>query len=448
MTLRRLPAVGLVVVLVVSFHALLLGLGLALVVGLAVATAHGPVVMVGVWAVVAVVLVGSRRSLAALIPSRVRRPLPGVELGRVAEPVIWALVDSVSGQLGQPRPDGVRVVLEGRATVTGGTVILPICNLVGLSCAELRVVIAGELGRLAGGARGASWIGTAADSLSRTMVGLERERSVLRYPLRPYARAFFGLTRRLAGDRAASGEAIAANAYGRDLVVCTRRRTESVAIGFDWFWRAEVKPFLERGWRPPIAASFAAFLDAPDVRKRGLWLSCDEPTGDLLQDAEAVETALLGAQAGSLVAVDWQDAAARIALIVWADHARQDPRAGAGVRVWEVGQVVEATIGACAGDEPRLRAAMVSLGAGLALALAGDGWRVGRLPGRTPSLCKGGVVIAPDVEIARLWSGRLTAAAWIDRCAGLGIGDLRVVGGEPETAWREAARAHAGTAAS
>jgi hypothetical protein len=366
---------------------------------------------------------------------RIGGELPGVELGRQTEPVIWALVDSVAGRLDQRPPDGLRIVLAGESdgveqTDAGRrrTLVLPLCDLYGLSCAELQVVIAVELGQLAALGPASRRIAGLAEFVGRTMAGLERRRSVLRRPLRAPARAFFGVSARLAGRRAAAGRAAATELYGREFVLGAERRAEALRWAFDWFRAVEIEPLVDRGWRPPLDAGFRTFTAAPSVGAQLPEMAGDgDATGDMLIDPDALEAALLGNR-GPLVRRDWQDCAARVVLTVWDGHVRRHGLPGDGLRVWEVGQAVKSSVVASRGDQGRLGADLAALGSGLGLALAGDGWEVGKLPGQAPTLSRDGVSLRPDEEISHLRNGELTPATWIERCRRLGIGDLRVSG--------------------
>jgi hypothetical protein len=370
------------------------------------------------------------------LPARLRRrDLPGVEVARATEPVLWALVDAVAGQLGQAPPDGLRIVLSGGsagveqvAASRRRILILPLCELYGLSCAELRVVIAGELGQLAAVGPLSRRITGSAERVGRTMAGLERRRSMLRRPLRAPARACMRVSARVAGSRAAAGQTAATGLYGRELVLGTERRGEAVRWAFDWFWAVEVQPLIDCGWRPPLGGGFRAFTAAPSVGAQLPEMARDgDATGDMLVDPDALEAALLGNR-GPLVRRDWQECAARVVLTVWDGHVRRYRLPGEGLRVSEVGQAVEASVVASRGDQGRLGADLAALGSGLGLALAGDGWEVGKLPGQAPTLSRDGVSLRPDEEISHLRNGELTPAKWVERCRRLGIGELRVSG--------------------
>lgn len=346
-------------------------------------------------------------------------------MSRDAEPVIWALVDSVAGRLGVRTPDGVRIVLDGRAgLIERGdrrgrrrlrTLRLPLAYLVGLSCAELKVVIAAEL---------ASWgmpsrrVSALAARVGRRMAGAERGRRGL---LGPCARALFGAGSRLARRCELAGRRLAADLYGADAVTRSSGRADSLAAVFESFRVIELDPFLERGWRPPIGEGFRCFLDAQLVRER-IGFVPDESSGDVLADAESVEAGLLAGR--SLAAVGWQEGAAGVVVSVWDGHVRRERLSGRGLRVSEVGQRVGASIDAHESDPDGLVAELAGLGSGLGLALAADGWRVGRLPGGPAMVSKGGVDLRPDLEISRLAAGKLTSAMWVERCEQLGIADL------------------------
>jgi hypothetical protein len=344
--------------------------------------------------------------------------------------VIWALVDSVAGRLDVRAPDGVRIVLDGRARVTEaggrhGRVILslPLAYVVGLSCVELKVVIAGELGGRATRTRTGRRISAVAGRVGRRMVGLERSRSRLRRPLRSCARAAFGFSSRLARRRALAATRLAAGLFGDDAVLRATGRADSLEVAFGWFWSIDVDPFLDRGWRPPIGEGFRSFLDAPHVSER-IGVAPDDSTGDVLADAETVEARLLAGL--SLVWVAWQQGAPAVVLSVWDGHARRERLTARGLRVSDLGRQVGVSIDAHASDPAGLVAELAGLGSGLGLALAADGWRVGRVPGGPATLSKGGVELRPDLEISRLAAGELTSAVWVERCERLGIADLRL----------------------
>jgi hypothetical protein len=352
----------------------------------------------------------------------------GVEVSRGDEPVVWALVGCAAGLLDQRPPDRVRVVLDGEPRAVddadGRVLVLPFSYLVGMSCGDLRIAITRELGQIEAGGPLSGWVGRATGRVGRALVGLERRRSVLRRPARPVARAFFGATRRVAQRRARASAAIAERIYGREAVAEAADRAELVRMGFEWFWRVEVMPFVERGWRPPVAAGFDSFVDAPAVRRRLPGIGGDGPIGEILGGTDELEAALIGRE--SLVGVGWQDGAGRLAVSVWDGHVRGRAPARRGGRVADLGQVVRASVDALGDDRRRLQTELAALGSALALALVGDGWRVVKLPGRPAGLERDGVVLDPHAEILALLGERGDGGRWAARCRALGIGDLRL----------------------
>jgi hypothetical protein len=371
--------------------------------------------------------------------------LPGVGVSRASEPVIWALIDAVAGVLGQPSPTGLRIIATGeaRAIETSGgpdgrcdsLLVIPLAYVLGLSCAELKVVIARELAVGSGGQR-LRLVSRTLDRLGRGLVEIERRGSRLRRPLRRPGRTIFGLNARLACGRAERGDATAVGLYGSELVASVGRRTEAVAIAFDWFRAVELQPLLDRGWRPPVGPGFRSFLDAPLVRERLAGIASGDAdggsTGDLLISADAIEAGLLGASGRGQVGVGWQEGSARVLLSVWDGHVRRHAGSLDGVCVRELGQVLAASIEAFGGGQGRVETELAGLGSAFALALAGDGWAIGRLPGRGSVLRKDGVTLRPDEEIARLRDGAITPEIWADRCERLGIADLQLTSGDRE----------------
>ncbi len=363
--------------------------------------------------------------------------LPGVDVSRAREPVIWALVDSAAGLIGQRTPDGLRVALTGEAAMIDGgregrgsrqqILVMPLSYVVGLSCGELKVVIVRALSTPGAGIQ--RWIGRVAERIGQTMVSVERRRSVVRRPVRWCARIVFGMGGRVASRRELAKDAAVVGVFGGQVAISTAERTESVAIAFDWFWATEVEPLVQRGWRPPVGQGFRVFLEAPVVRAQlpTAWAG-DRDAGGMLIGGDELEVGLVSREGTAMVALDWQVGSVGVVLSVWDDHVRRQAALLDGLSVAEVGQAVTASVEAFEGEQNRLAAALAGLGSALALALAGDGWQVGRLPGRGATLRKGGFTVRPDEEITRLRNGAVTRGRWIDRCEQLRIGDLRLDG--------------------
>ncbi len=260
----------------VSFYALLLALALAVLWGIAFLLLGGRGWAVAL-ALPAGLLVGAtRRSLVAAIPRGPRGELPGVEVARGDLPEVWAQVDELAGAAGQSPPERLRVMFAGSAAATerapagGGApqriLLIPFCYLVALSRAELSAVIAHELGHFAAGDTTVSrWIFWVSGAIRRTVAQLERYRSILRFPFQWYAHGFFALTAASSRRRELAADALAASLCGPEVVAAALRRSELLDAAFDRYWAGEARPLLNSGMRPPLAAGFRSFLNAPDI---------------------------------------------------------------------------------------------------------------------------------------------------------------------------------------
>jgi heat shock protein HtpX len=179
---------------------------------------------------------------------------------------------------GERLPDEVYLTLEVNAAVLEIgrhrrvlIVGLPLLRL--LSERALRSVIAHELGHYAGGdTRLGPWIyrtretiGRTLERLSKSMVSGTWEHWLARLPFLWYGKAFLRITAAISRRQEFAADACAAHRAGRDVHVATLRTIHAYAPAFDAYWRTEVAPVLEMGFRPPLAAGFVEFASTPRV---------------------------------------------------------------------------------------------------------------------------------------------------------------------------------------
>ncbi len=355
---RRLLGLALLAgALTISFYTLLLMVVLAVLAGfvLLVSVGRG-------WGMVLALPLGllvaaTRRSLVAAIPRRARREPPGIEVARSAQPRLWAVVDALAADAGQPAPDSLRIVFGGSAGVMEHgagigkspqrVLIVPFSYLIGLSRAQLGAVVAHELAHFAAADTTVMrWISSVGEAIGRTVAQLERRGSVLRYPFRWYAHGFFALTAAFLRRRELAADALSARLCGGDVAAAALQRSASLVVAFDAYWAADVSPLLNAGVRPPLGAGFRRFLEAPGCECESASPAEDRgsrrfashpptaqrlallgspsgphagdgpPASDLLRDADSLEAALLidlaGEQGRSLTALDWEAGAARV----------------------------------------------------------------------------------------------------------------------------------------
>ncbi|GAB3253779.1 M48 family metallopeptidase [Kineosporia babensis] len=151
------------VALLVAFPAVVLGLlcviAALFLVGVELAGHLGGQVLVLAFPLVAAVLATGRE----LLRLRAVPPAPGLEVTPEQEPELWDEIDALSEAMGEDPPDRVVLVGEVTAAVTEASgdreLIIGLPLLVGMNRAELRAVIAHEIGHFAHGhTRGSGFV--------------------------------------------------------------------------------------------------------------------------------------------------------------------------------------------------------------------------------------------------------------------------------------------------
>jgi hypothetical protein len=360
---------------------------------------------------------------------------------------------------------------------------LPLLHLV--TERGLRGVIAHELGHYAGGdTRLGPWIYRTREAIVRTVSHLSDadgddswSQAAVRQPFIWYGKAFLRITNAISRRQEFAADRLAAQRAGRDVHIKTLRRIHAYAPAFDSYWSSEVVPVLNAGRRPPVGEGFGAFIHAeaieraatehlkhelsegvtdpydshPSLAERVAALQDCEPgapddsapAAALLRDPAALEAAqaahLFGDEAAAeLRPIDWDHVGGEVYL----ERARElvsnhgellgDMTAGALDRLVEdLGRVADEL----QRREPELPVehardfAAALIANGLLVALEQDGWTI-EAPPAEPVLCRrGDVRLAPYLVVDELRDGKLSAAAWHERAAELGIGELALRAG-------------------
>lgn len=466
---RTWTSLALALALNASFYVLLIGIVVAAVGAIAAVVAvwgrvglYACIVPIGVTAAVV------RRMLIACWPRREETPVAGVLVTRVIEPALWAVIDEVSGQAGQPRVDELRLTLvdgascrlhrEGRDR-TRRVLTLSLAYLQVLGEPELRAVVAHELSHFAGGdlAFGRR-VTVVCDALRRTQDRLDRLGSVMRYPLRWYGRALFGFLASLSREREFIADAYAARLSDPVTVARALRITAWIETAFAIYWQRELAPVLAAGLRPAVAGGFGLFTSFPAVRAN---LSCwgdvaDDgpfethprlvdrlaalrrdaspapeflhPAVTLLSDVERFEVALLrhtSADARQLQPIPWPVAAQHIYPPAWEAFARNEPELIADLTTKEIPALLDARDEDPADRDPADDLAIVRvLSSALASTLVRAGWQVHSLPGAPIVLRRGDASIRPFDELSAIWFSGLLRSEWAPRCEQAGIAEL------------------------
>lgn len=460
---------ALAAVSVFGFYGFLIAVPLAVVGGCVVVAIDGGVgwlMLVGF--PLGLVVGASRRALRAAVPHGRAPEQPGIDVPRAVQPALWRLADRASSAAGIRPPDRVRVAFGSTASafedgplVRGHRVrvlVIPLAYLAVMSPAELAAVVAHEVGHFAAGDTALGrWLYAAGNALRRSVVQLQRSQSILRYPFRWYARAFFRWTARLSRQRELAADAFAVAVCGADAAAGALGRTRQLDGAFQAFWSFELRPALDEGLRPPIADGLRMFLETWPARDDEEEESTDpfatHPTyearlalilrhfpgwqrvGDTqgaaepLRDVDALEIDLLNdvadVRARPLTACSWEEVAAHVTPLRWAGALRVRPLPRAATDVSGVGRALLSELEA-AEDEHERESIVRSYTSALGVALLASGYTLARLPGRRATLSRGELTLDPFAEIVAVAQGGVSAEEWSEHCDARGFGSVPI----------------------
>jgi heat shock protein HtpX len=221
-------------------------------------------------------VIGAFLILKAIVPQADTFEPPGPQLLPDAHPALFAMIDEVARATDQRPPAEVYLVSDVNAFVTerGGTmgfgsrrvmgVGLPLMEL--LSVDELRAVIAHEFGHyVSGDTRLGPWIHKTRAAIGRTLDHVSDHSALLAKPFEWYGTAFLRVTHAVSRAQEFVADATAARVAGTEAARRALLRIAGGAGVYPSYWRSEVLPVLELGYRPPLAEGFRQFLAAPRV---------------------------------------------------------------------------------------------------------------------------------------------------------------------------------------
>jgi Zn-dependent protease with chaperone function len=440
-------------------------------------------------------IVGGLTILWAVLPRPDRFEAPGPRLLPSEHPQLFALIERVALATSQAMPVEVYLVHDMNAFVAqrGGVMGLGSRRIMGLGLpllqamdvTQLEAVLAHEFGHYHGGdVKLGPWIYKTRAAIIRTVVTLaERGARILHKPFVWYGKLFLRITHAISRRQEHAADALAASVVGAKPLVDGLKLVHGGAIGFAIYWREDVLPALEAGFRPPLLAGFSRFLGVPrakelmdgaidealaggesdpydthpPLRERIAALAGfaelapgtqadPRPALTLLRAGEDLERSLLMAMArdparvSALVPVAWDEVGERVYAKSWQgifDRAR--PHLG-GLLLANIPAQAEFFAGFArklAGSEADGAPveALASFGASqlagaLAHHLARAGWAVTALPGEPVALAKDGARIEPFTRLVGLAAGRVTLDEWRADCAAAGIATLDLGTGE------------------
>jgi heat shock protein HtpX len=393
------------------------------------------------------------------------------------------VVASVASETNQAPPDETYATLEANAAVTqvGGVlrgrgrrvliVGLPLVRI--LTVDELRSVLAHEFGHYAGGdTRLGQWTYRTRAAIERTIVSLHDEDSwgmrMVQRPFIWYGNAFLRITNAISRRQEFAADAWAVRVAGIDAHVSALRKLHRLGPAYAAYWAQEVTPVLDAGAQPPVGAGFTRFVTVPHVRE-----ACDaqlaealeegrsdpysshptlperlealgeaparesaggDPAIDQIHDSEGLERRILDklasdAGVGALEPVAWDDVGARVYRRRYDEMLAEHRRVIEGVTIASLpeavadpGAIARRAFGAGVRDDTH-PLVFATLGAGLAVALAEQGWKIDAGLAE-PLVCRRGeAVIEPFGVVEEMVGGELRADAWTERMDSLGIED-------------------------
>jgi hypothetical protein len=342
-----------------------------------------------------------------------------------------------------------------------------------LTIPEFRGVIAHEFGHYHGGDTALGpWIYKTRESIGRTVRELADHSAVLARPFIWYGNAFLRITNAISRRQEYAADALAMRIVGVEAMATGMRALHASGSAFDSYWRTELGPALDAGFRPPAVDGFRRFLvepaiaqavdasiqsqltDAtatpydthPSLRERLSALGASAlpdphrtgaPALSLLDNVDAVDAGILDHLARvhkkRLTPVAWGDVGEQVWIPRWRRLATSKAGRLKGLTPTIIGQPnfnfpgLSAHVGGTrkdASDAARRHHIVGVLASTLTVALRTGGWQLDALPGRVVTLTRNGVTLAPFLAVERLVHGSGTAAEWTTWCAASELADV------------------------
>ena len=409
------------------------------------------------------------------------------------EPALFAVIERVARQTGQPMPAEVYLVNDVGASAAwrGGiagfgsrrVLLLGLPLMDAVSVQELEGILAHEFGHCQGGTVVLGpWILRTRTAIASSM---PLQRSAAASVFAWFGSLFLRATRDVSRRQELVADEVAVRLAGSATMISALRTVHTRSMAYRTYMQQELQPVLELGYLPPVGAGFRRFLDAPGTSAYvGAVLQYEEALGEpdpldahpslkdritalehlpqqsagdtrrassLLSDVIRWEHFIFGAidSSGSwgLQPLEWDQVADAVYLPLW--RARADSH-GHLLRGDTIGTLpttsdhfvaLGAKIPGRGKDASNERACLDRAGhlilAAIAVRLAEDGWSVTALPGDETILRRNGHELRPYSELRAVLDGRVPASRWRERCAELGISSVPL--------WGAAGSAHDGT---
>jgi heat shock protein HtpX len=382
---------------------------------------------------------------------------PPAEVYLVAE--VYAWVSQRGGLMG----------IGGRRVMGLG---LPLMQA--LTVSQLRAVLAHEFGHFCGRDTALGpWIYKTRAAIGRTLQEVASRSSWLAKPFEWYGTVFMRITHALSRHQEYIADRIAADVAGAQALGEGLKRLHGADLAFSSFWRSEMSPAIDNGFRPPLAQGFQQFLSSPLVRgpveaaiQRELDAGKPDPYDThpplslrlaaiarlpqgspaetepaaiaLLDGVPQLEDRLLSHAisrgAAELRPISWESIPEQVWLPVWAERAGEHaatlrgltpatlPCSAGAKRRLAVRLKLESDDAAVSEEQEQLAASVV--GSALCVLLCTREWEISAPPGATVELKKDGIIIRPFELMGQLESGDLSMQEWKRQCDSSATADL------------------------
>ncbi|MBI2212637.1 MAG: M48 family metallopeptidase [Acidobacteria bacterium] len=422
-------------------------------------------------------VVGGLAILWAILPRIDRFEAPGPKLDPVEQKELFRTLTQVARGTGQTMPSEVYIVSDVNAWVSqrGGVMGFGSRRVMGLGLpllqtlrvSEFTAVIGHEFGHFHGGDTSLGpWIYKTRAAIGRTIQSLGD--GVLHKPFLWYGNFFLRVTQAISRRQELAADQLAAAIAGPAALANGLIAVHRAAPAFDSYWRNEIVPLLNAGYRPPIADGFRQFVNIdsissamekiadeelqhgeadiydshPPLRERLAALGqleqrtapADEPVAaSLLRNTSRIERELLAVLGGaelakSLKPLSWSAAGTTVFLPFWRERVSKN----ASVLADLTPESLSSLIGSMTGlvrkldmdgvpPEERVDAAEDVIGCAIAVVLADRGWTPVAEPGREIEMTRDELVMRPFSVMRRLRTAELAAEGWQTELVAAGI---------------------------
>jgi heat shock protein HtpX len=425
--------------------------------------------------VVAFCVIGGAVILWSIIPRFDKFIEPGPRLEPEQQPELFAVLRDVAEKTRQEMPAEVYLIPEINAYVShrGGRFGLGSRRIMGLgltlmesvSVPQFRAIVAHEFGHYANDdLKYGAWVYRTREAIDRTIRSLEQHSNFLDVPFKAYGKLFIRVTQAISRAQEFAADRLSAAVTSAKDAIAALTTIQRVGPAYMSYIDGELTPVLLRGFRPPVAGGFTAFIRTPSLAKAldealaesmaseqvdeadthppmrervaalggdpaNVELDTDSPRAvSLLRELPSLEASLVTAiwsdpqAAAAFQSVSWEESGARVFVPWWKQNATEHADAWSNVtppRIVEaVSTLVRRTNG---GDDERQAFATHVAGAALAARLHDLGWMCDATPGKPIAFVRDGKTIEPFTVVTKLQKGELSAAEWAEECRAAGL---------------------------